>query len=245
MISIRGVSKNFGENLAVDDVSFEAAQGSITYLLGPNGAGKTTILRMVAGLVRPSSGTVSIDGRGLLDFPSAMREIGFGLGPFSRNPQHTAEQHLLWQARLGGLPRSVVAGALEKVGLDQVARRSVGGFSYGMLQRLALAGALLGNPATLVLDEPANGLDVEGTMWLRDLFVDLAGEGKCLLVASHDLTEVEITGDRIVIMGKGKVLSDTSNAELVAQGTGPRKLESAYIDITKADTEYAARGGAR
>ncbi|WP_280234076.1 ABC transporter ATP-binding protein [Nocardia cyriacigeorgica] len=245
MISVRGVSKRFGENVAVDDVSFEAEAGSITYLLGPNGAGKTTVMRMIAGLTRASSGSVRINDKGLLDFRDTVGEIGFGLGAFARNPKHTARQHLLWQARLGGVPAGNVGRVLERVGLEPVARRSVGKFSYGMLQRLGIASALLGDPRTLVLDEPANGLDVEGTLWLRELVVGLAAEGKCLLIASHNLTEVEITGDRIVVMGKGKVLSDTSKDELVAKGSGPRRLESAYIALTRASVEYSAGGGER
>ncbi|MGW0178059.1 ABC transporter ATP-binding protein [Nocardia sp. NPDC003345] len=245
MISVRGVSKRFGEKVAVDDVTFEAGEGSITYLLGPNGAGKTTAMRMIAGLARPSSGTISVNGKGLRDFRDTIREIGFSLGAFSRNPAHTAEQHLLWQARLGGVPKSDVAPLLERVGLDKVAKRPVGKFSYGMLQRLGIASALLGDPKTMVLDEPANGLDIEGIIWLRELLVGLAAEGKCLLVASHNLTEVEITGDRIVVMGKGSVLSDTSKDELVAAGSGPRPLEAAYVELTKGSVEYAATGGAR
>ncbi|MGW1740910.1 ABC transporter ATP-binding protein [Nocardia sp. NPDC001965] len=245
MISVRGVSKRFGEKLAVDDVTFEAGQGSITYLLGPNGAGKTTVMRMIAGLAHPSSGTISVNGSGLRELRSVITEIGFSLGPFARNPAHTAEQHLLWQARLGGLPKSDIAPVLDRVGLTPVAKRTVGKFSYGMLQRLGIASALLGDPKTMVLDEPANGLDIEGIIWLRELLVDLAADGKCLLVASHNLTEVEITGTRVVIMGKGRVLSDTSKDELVAAGSGPRPLESAYIEITHSSVEYAAIGGTR
>ncbi|MEU1953787.1 ABC transporter ATP-binding protein [Nocardia rhamnosiphila] len=245
MISVRGVSKRFGEKLAVDDVTFEAEPGSITYLLGPNGAGKTTVMRMIAGLARTSSGTISVNGSGLREFRSTLTEIGFGLGAFARNPGHTAEQHLRWQARLGGLPTSNIAPALDRVGLDGVTKRPVGKFSYGMLQRLGIASALLGDPKTLVLDEPANGLDIEGIIWLRELLLGLAAEGTCLLVASHNLTEVEITGTRVVIMGKGRVLSDTSKDELVTAGSGPRPLESAYIEITQDSVEYAATGGAR
>lgn len=245
MISVRGVSKRFGEKLAVDDVTFEAEPGSITYLLGPNGAGKTTVMRMIAGLARTSSGTISVNGSGLREFRSTLTEIGFGLGAFARNPGHTAEQHLRWQAKLGGLPTSNIAPALDRVGLDGVTKRPVGKFSYGMLQRLGIASALLGDPKTLVLDEPANGLDIEGIIWLRELLLGLAAEGTCLLVASHNLTEVEITGTRVVIMGKGRVLSDTSKDELVAAGSGPRPLESAYIEITQDSVEYAATGGAR
>lgn len=240
MISLSGVSKRFGEKLAVDDVTFDAQPGAITYLLGPNGAGKTTAMRMIAGLSRPSSGTITVNGRDLREFSTTAGEIGFGLGAFARNPRHTAAQHLRWQARLGGIPTGQVDRALARVGLDSIAKRQVGKFSYGMLQRLNLAGALLSDPATIVLDEPANGLDVEGTIWLRELFLGLAAEGKCLLVASHNLTEVAITGSRVVIMGKGKVLSDTTNAELIALGSGPRPLEAAYVDITSGSIEYSA-----
>lgn len=243
MISVRGVSKRFGDTVAVADVSFEAEAGSITYLLGPNGAGKTTVMRMIAGLTRPTGGTLTINGQGLLDFRDTLREIGFGLGAFTRNPHHTATQHLLWQARLGGVSAGRVGEVLARVGLEKVAKRPVGKFSYGMLQRLGIAAALLGDPRTLVLDEPANGLDVEGTLWLRELVTGLAAEGKCLLVASHNLTEVEITGDRIVVMGRGKVLSDTSKDELVARGSGPRPLESAYLEITATSVEYTAGKG--
>ncbi|MFF2082383.1 ABC transporter ATP-binding protein [Nocardia sp. NPDC058176] len=239
------MSKRFGDTVAVDDVSFEAPAGAITYLLGPNGAGKTTIMRMIAGLARPSAGTVVVNDSGLLAFGDAIREIGFSLGAFSRNPKHTAEQHLRWQARLGGVPVDNVERVLALVGLEPAARRSVGKFSYGMLQRLGIASALLGDPKTLVLDEPANGLDVEGTLWLRELVTGLAADGKCLLVASHNLTEVEITGDRIVVMGKGAVLSDTSKDDLVAQGSGPRRLESAYVELTRGSVEYTAAGGER
>ena len=242
MISVRGVSKHFGETRAVDDVSFEADNGAITYLLGPNGAGKTTVMRMIAGLSRPSAGTITINGSSLRSFPVASGEIGFGLGAFARNPKHTAGQHLRWQARLGGVPSSRIGAVLKQVGLDGVADRQVGAFSFGMLQRLGIASALLGDPTTIVLDEPANGLDVEGIIWLRQLFLGLAADGKCLLVASHNLPEVEITGSRVVIMGRGKVLSDTSNAALIAMGSGPRPLESAYLDITRNSVEYAGAG---
>ncbi|MEU0544616.1 ATP-binding cassette domain-containing protein [Nocardia sp. NPDC005978] len=245
MIGVRGITKRFGDTVAVDEVSFDAEAGGITYLLGPNGAGKTTVMRMIAGLARPSAGVITVNGRSLRDYPNTLREIGFGLGAFARNPDHTATQHLLWQARLGGLPKSVVAPALERVGLEGVAKRTVGGFSYGMLQRLGIASALLGDPKTVVLDEPANGLDVEGILWLRELVSGLAAEGKCLLVASHNLTEVEITGTRVVIMGRGTVLSDTTKDDLVAKGTGPRRLESAYIEITRGSVQYTATGGAR
>ncbi|CAM3050655.1 ABC transporter ATP-binding protein [Skermania piniformis] len=240
MISIRGVSKKYGRNLVVDDVTFAAEAGAITYLLGPNGAGKSTVMRMIAGLSRPSAGEITVNGRPLGEFSTTATEIGFGLGAFARNPKHSAARQLRWQARLGGIPIRRIDDVLTQVGLDRVAARPTGKFSYGMLQRLNIAGALLSDPRTIVLDEPANGLDVEGTLWLRELLLDLAAAGKCVLIASHDLTEVAITGSQVVILGKGKVLSDTTNAELLAMGSGPRPLESAYVEITRSSLEYTA-----
>jgi len=245
MISVKGVSKSFGDKAAVRAVDFTAEDGAITYLLGPNGAGKTTLIRMIAGLITPDSGTITINGRPLRALENAIGEVGFSLGAFSRNPKHTAEQHLRWQARLGGISDSTVTPMLERVGLASVATRPVGKFSYGMLQRLGIASALLGDPRTVILDEPANGLDVEGTLWLRELLTGLAAEGKCVMVASHDLTEVEITATWITVMGKGEVLSDASRDDTVARGSGPRLLESAYLEITRNSVEYAAKGGAR
>ncbi|HLS78966.1 MAG TPA: ATP-binding cassette domain-containing protein [Nocardia sp.] len=245
MIEVTSVSKSFGAKTAVRSVDFRAEDGAITYLLGPNGAGKTTLMRMIAGLITPDAGTITINGSPLRELKNVIGEVGFSLGAFSRNPKHTAEQHLRWQARLGGLPDSTVAPVLERVGLGSVAERPVGKFSYGMLQRLGIASALLGDPRTVILDEPANGLDVEGTLWLRELLTGLAADGKCVMVASHDLTEVEITATRITIMGRGEVLSDATREETLAHGSGPRLLESAYLEITRNSVEYAAKGGAR
>ncbi|MEV6276779.1 ATP-binding cassette domain-containing protein [Nocardia sp. NPDC051832] len=239
MISVSGISKRFGDKVAVSDVSFEAAGGSITYLLGPNGAGKSTTMRMIAGLTTPDTGTVRINEQPLRKLSDTMREVRFNLDTFARNPKHTAKQHLTWQARLGGIPTSEVGDVLARVGLSDVQNRLVGRFSLGMLQRLGIAGALLGDPRTIVLDEPDNGLDVDGILWLRELLTGLARQGRTLLVASHNLTEVEITADRIVIMGRGRVLSDTDRDEAVALGSGPRRLESAYLAVTRGSVEYA------
>ncbi|MFE3543842.1 ABC transporter ATP-binding protein [Nocardia sp. NPDC059177] len=243
MITVSGITKQFGDRVAVSDVSFEAPRGSITYLLGPNGAGKSTTMRMIAGLTTPDAGTVRINGRALRELPATMREVRFTLDTFARNPKHTAEQHLTWQARLGGIPTAEVGDVLARVGLAEVADRLVGRFSLGMLQRLGIATALLGDPKTLVLDEPDNGLDVDGILWLRELLTGLAGQGRTLLVASHNLTEVEITADRIVIMGRGRILSDASRDDTVALGSGPRRLESAYLAVTRGSVEYAGAAG--
>ncbi|TCJ97489.1 ABC transporter ATP-binding protein [Nocardia alba] len=238
MITVSGVSKRFGDRVAVDDVSFEAARGSITYLLGPNGAGKSTTMRVIAGLTKPDAGTVRINEQSLRGFTSTMREVRFNLDTFARNPKHTAGQHLTWQARLGGIPSSEVGQVLARVGLADAGTRLVGQFSLGMLGRLGIATALLGDPRTIVLDEPDNGLDVDGILWLRDLLTGLARQGRTLLIASHNLTEVDIIADRIVIMGRGRILSDASRDETVALGSGPRRLESAYLTVTRGSVEY-------
>ncbi|MDL9935515.1 ATP-binding cassette domain-containing protein [Gordonia sp. ABSL1-1] len=238
-IVVDRLTKHFGKKAAADDVSFVAAPGAITYLLGPNGAGKTTVMRMIAGFTRPDRGTISINGGRLGDFRDVRREIGFSLNPFANNPKHTALRHLRWQARLAGVPVADADRVLDLVGLTGVATRQVGGFSFGMLQRLGIATALLGDPHTIVLDEPANGLDVEGTLWLRDTLTGLANAGKCLLVASHNLAEVEITASRIIIMGRGKVLADDDRHTILARGSGPRLLESAYLDLTKTSVDYS------
>ncbi|MEU8899831.1 ATP-binding cassette domain-containing protein [Nocardia sp. NPDC048505] len=238
MIRVSGLSKRFGDKVAVGEAGFEAPAGSITYLLGPNGAGKSTTMRMIAGLTTPDEGTVEINGRPLRRLAHPMREVRFNLDTFARHPRHTATQHLKWQARLGGIPAAEIGPVLARVGLAEVAGRQVGRFSLGMLQRLGIATALLGDPRTLVLDEPDNGLDVDGILWLRELLTGLAAQGRTLLVASHNLTEVEITADRIVIMGRGRILSDADRDATLALGSGPRRLESAYLAVTRGSVEY-------
>lgn len=243
MIEVSGISKRFGDKIVVSDVSFEAAGGSITCLLGPNGAGKSTTMRMIAGLTTPDAGTVQINQQPLRGLTRTMREVRFNLDTFARNPKHTAKQHLMWQARLGGIPAGEVGEVLARVGLSDVGHRPVGRFSLGMLQRLGIATALLGDPQTIVLDEPDNGLDVDGILWLRELLIGLAERGRTLLIASHNLTEVELIADRIVIMGRGRILSDAGRAETVALGSGPRRLESAYLAVTRGSVEYTAAAG--
>ncbi|GAB10878.1 putative ABC transporter ATP-binding protein [Gordonia araii NBRC 100433] len=240
MIEISGVTKAYGEKKAVDDVSLTAVPGGVTYLLGPNGAGKSTVMRMIAGLTSPDSGTIAINGRSLRRIRDVKHEIGFSLSAHSRNPNHTAIQHLRWQARLAGIGDGEAERVLAEVGLEPAAKRLVGGFSLGMLQRLGIASALLGDPAVLVLDEPANGLDVEGVLWLRDLFGRLTAEGKTLLVASHSLGEVEITASWIVIMGRGRVLCNARADDVLARAAGPRRLESIYLELTRGSVEYSA-----
>lgn len=242
MIEISGVSKVFGETTAVDDVSFTAGPGTITYLLGPNGAGKSTLLSMVAGLAAPTAGAVLVDGKPLAEHRKPLLTVGFNMSSGRVNPALTAAQQLRWQADLGGVSRDMVPWALRQVGLTQVADRRVGKFSLGMLQRLGLAASLLGDPDNLVFDEPANGLDVDGILWLRSFFVKLARAGKTLLVASHDLAEVELNGDRIVVMGRGRLLADMSRDDLAALGRPPRRIESAYVQLTRNSVQYVSTG---
>ncbi len=242
MIGVNGVSKRLGGVTVVDDVRFAAPAGAITYLLGPNGAGKSTVMRMVAGLVHPDAGTVQVDGAVAgRHRPGA---IGVGLGPFAANPAHTARAHLRWQARLSGVTDAAVDRTLERVGLAPVRNRRVGGFSLGMAQRLAIASALLGEPSTVLLDEPATGLDVDGVLWLRGLLLELAAAGTTLLIASHDLPEVELTASRIVVLGRGRVLSDTTRDDLISGVSGPRPLEAAYLELTRGNVDYPGRGTA-
>ncbi len=242
VIDVVGVTKTYGATTAVDDVSVRAQPGGVTYLLGPNGAGKTTVMRLIAGLAKPDSGDITINGAPLRAHRDLKREIGFSLSAAARYPKHTARQHLRWQARLAGIGVDDVESVLAEVGLESAATRLVGGFSLGMLQRLGIASALLADPKTLVLDEPANGLDVEGILWLRELFARLAARSKTVLVASHSLGEVEVTASWIYIMGRGTVLSSASRDDTLALGSGPRRLESAYLEITRGSVEYTARG---
>ncbi|GAA1093759.1 ABC transporter ATP-binding protein [Tsukamurella spumae] len=236
MIRLSGV-KRLGGTVVVDGVSLEAPSGAVTYLLGPNGAGKSTVMRMIAGLVRPDAGDILVDGvRAGRQRPGA---LGIGLGPSACNPAHTALGHLRWQARLSGLSDGEARRTLDRVGLASVARHRVGGFSLGMAQRLSIASALLGDPPTLLLDEPATGLDVDGLLWLRRLLEELKADGRTVLIASHDLAEVEVTASRIVILGRGRVLVDATREELLAGSSGPRPLESVYLESTRGSVEYA------
>lgn len=240
MIEISGVSKSFGDKVAVDDVSFTAEQGAITYLLGPNGAGKSSLLNMVAGLSAPDTGAVLIDGKPLAEHRKPLLTAGFNMSSGKVNPTLTAAQQLRWQADLGGVRRDMVPWALRQVGLTEVADRRVGKFSLGMLQRLGLASSLLGDPDNLIFDEPSNGLDVDGILWLRSFFGKLARAGKTLLVASHDLAEVELNGDHIVVMGRGRILADMPKDEMARLGRPPRRIESAYVQLTRSSVEYVS-----
>jgi ABC-2 type transport system ATP-binding protein len=205
-IEIRGLSKRFGSVVAVDDLSFSVVPGRVTGFRGPNGAGKTTTLRMLLGLVRPTAGTATIGGRDYADLPQPLSLVGAGLDGSSFHPGRTARNHLRWMCVAGGIPASRADEVLLLVGLCEAADRRVGGYSLGMRQRLSLAGALLGDPGVLLLDEPANGLDPEGIAWLRGFLRHLASEGRTVLISSHVLSEVQQTVDDVVIIARGRLV---------------------------------------
>ncbi|MEA5456076.1 ATP-binding cassette domain-containing protein [Sinomonas sp. JGH33] len=205
---LEGVSKSFGSVRAVRDVSFSCAAGSITGYIGPNGSGKSTTLRMIAGLVRPDSGRITIDGAPYASIPNPGRSAGFLLDPAAHHPGRSVRETVALPAIMMGLPSRRVNEVLSTVGLASVMRRKVRALSLGMRQRLSLAIALLGEPGVLVLDEPANGLDVEGMAWLKTLLRSLADEGATILVSSHLLNELETYADRAIIIDRGRVLSE-------------------------------------
>lgn len=214
VIRIDHLSKSFGPVRAVDDLSFEVLPGRVTGFLGPNGAGKTTTLRMLLGLVRPTSGTATIGGRTYAELTRPTHVVGAALEAASFHPGRTARDHLRVYAPQVGVPDARCDAVLEQVGLGPVAGRRVGGFSLGMRQRLALAATLLGDPPVLLLDEPANGLDPEGIAWLRGLLRHLAAEGRTVLVSSHVLAEVQQTVDDVVIIARGRLVHASPLAEL-------------------------------
>ena len=219
-VEVHGLSKSFGAVRAVDDLSFTVEPGSITGFLGPNGAGKTTTLRMALGLERPDAGTATFDGVAYADLPSPVRTVGAVLET-AFHPARSGRNHLRVYCRAAGLPVSRADEVLSQVGLADAGRRRAGGYSLGMRQRLALATALLGDPAVLVLDEPANGLDPEGIHWLRGFLRHLAhDEGRTVLVSSHLLSEMEQTADRVVIVGAGRLVREGALTELRSGALG-------------------------
>ncbi|MET9358452.1 ATP-binding cassette domain-containing protein [Streptomyces sp. NPDC006617] len=216
MIEVRGLTKRYGEVLAVDDLNFSVRPGEVTGFLGPNGAGKSTTMRMILGLDAPTSGTAAISGRPLAEYPVPMRAVGALLDTSAVLGSRSAYHHLLALAASNGLPRSRVDAVLDEVGLSGVARRAAGTYSLGMRQRLGIAGALLGDPPVLVLDEPLNGLDPEGIVWIRRLMRRTAAEGRAVMVSSHLMSEVELTVDHLVVVSRGRLIADTGMADFNA-----------------------------
>jgi ABC-2 type transport system ATP-binding protein len=214
MIEVTALTKRYGATVAVDGLTFRVRPGCVTGFLGPNGSGKSTTMRVVLGLDAPTSGEALVDGRRYADLPHPMREVGALLDANAVHGGRSAFDHLCCLARTGGIGPRRVASVLELVGLARVARRRVGGFSLGMRQRLGIAAALLGDPSVLLFDEPVNGLDPEGVRWIRELLRSLAAEGRTVLVSSHLMSEMALTADRLVIIGRGRLIDETSVREL-------------------------------
>ncbi|WKV70470.1 ABC transporter ATP-binding protein [Streptomyces sp. PCS3-D2] len=219
MITLRGLTKRYGETIAVDGLSLDIKSGQVTGFLGPNGAGKSTTMRMILGLDHPSGGEALIDGKPYSSMRHPIREVGALLDAKALHPARSARSHLVAQARSNGIPLRRVDEVLETVGLAKVARRSAGAFSLGMYQRLGVAGALLGDPQVLVFDEPVNGLDPDGVRWVRELVRSLAAEGRTVFLSSHLMSEMQLTADQLVIIGRGKLLADTPMANLLASSS--------------------------
>jgi ABC-2 type transport system ATP-binding protein len=221
MIEANELTKRYGAKTAVDGLSFSVRPGVVTGFLGPNGAGKSTTMRMILGLDAPTSGEVLVGGRRYRELPAPLREVGALLEARAIHPGRSAFNHLLALARTHGIPRSRVEEVIDLVGLHSVARRRAGTFSLGMEQRLGIASALLGEPATLVLDEPVNGLDPEGIHWMRNLLRGFAAEGGTVLVSSHLMSEMALTADHLIVVGRGRLLADMPTADFVAQASSP------------------------
>jgi ABC-2 type transport system ATP-binding protein len=239
LIEVDHLTKRFRSTLAVDDLSFKVREGAITGFLGPNGAGKTTTLRIVLGLVRPTSGSAHVLGHAYRALETPARQVGAVLEASSFHPGRSGRNHLRVVAAATGLPHSRVDEVLEIVGLPGDAGRRVGGYSLGMRQRLSLAAALLGDPQVFVLDEPANGLDPQGIRWLRELLQSLAGQGRTILISSHVLAEVEQIADEVVIIHRGKFVEHATTAELAARAAGGIRVRSPQADRLRTVLEEA------
>ena len=215
MIEAHGLVKRYGSTVAVNDLSFSIRSGMVTGFLGPNGAGKTTTMRMILGLDAPTQGSVTVDGRSYRDLPAPMREVGALLDAKAVQGGRRAFDHLLCLAQSNGIPRGRVDEVIRIVGLEGVARRRAKGLSLGMSQRLGIAAALLGDPAVLIFDEPVNGLDPDGIHWVRTLMRELAAEGRTVLISSHLMSEMALTAGHLLVIGKGRLIADTSADEFV------------------------------
>jgi ABC-2 type transport system ATP-binding protein len=237
MIEARGLVKRYGSTTAVDNLSFDVQPGTVTGFLGPNGAGKSTTMRMILGLDRPDAGTARVNGQSYYQLRWPLREVGALLEAKAFHPGRSARAHLTALAVSNGIPRRRVSDVLEITGMGQAADRRAGKFSLGMAQRLGIAAALLGDPAVLLLDEPVNGLDPEGIRWIRGLLKNLAAHGRTVLISSHLISEVAQTADQLIVIGRGRLLAQTTVAELSARSSS---LEEAFFQLTDGSTEYSS-----
>jgi len=242
MIEAHGLTKRYGERTAVADLSFTVRPGSVTGFLGPNGAGKSTTMRMILGLDAPTSGRVTVNGKLYAEHPAPLHEVGAMLEARAIHTGRSAYNHLLALAATTGIPRRRVDEVVDLVGLREVARKRVGGFSLGMGQRLGIASALLGDPATLVLDEPVNGLDPEGILWIRNLLTSLAAEGRTVFLSSHLMSEIALTAEHLIVVGRGRLIADTTVAEIVAQASEHQAVHVRTPDATRLRDALAGDG---
>ncbi len=247
-IEVTGLRKRFGRTVALDGMSFTVQPGQVTGFVGPNGAGKSTTMRVILGLDAPDAGQALVGGRRYEELRSPLTTIGSLLDASALQPGRTGRNHLLWLARSQGLPGSRVDKVIAQVGLDKAARRRAGGYSLGMRQRLGIAAALLGDPPILMLDEPFNGMDPEGIIWMRGFLASLAAQGRAVLVSSHLMGELQDVADHVVIAGRGKVIADASVADLLTAVSGDRVTvrstarEAATTTLARAGAAVAADG---
>jgi ABC-2 type transport system ATP-binding protein len=255
MIAAQHLTKTYGDTVAVDGITFTVQPGRVTGFLGPNGAGKSTTMRMILGLDRPTAGGVTVNGRRYQDFPAPLREVGALLEARALHPGRSARNHLRWLAVSNRIPAARVDEVLALVGLEAVAGKRVGTFSLGMGQRLGIAVALLGDPPVVVLDEPVNGLDPEGIRWVRTLARDLAAEGRTVFVSSHLMSEMALTADHLLVIGRGDVLADCTMSDFIAQhaasyvrvrapqpGAVADLLRGAGLDVARTGDELRVQG---
>ena len=222
MITADGLTKRYGSTLAVDCLSFEVLPGRVTGFLGPNGAGKSTTMRIILGLDHPDTGSATINGRPYRSARVPLREVGALLDARAVHGGRTAGNHLLALCQANGIPRTRVGEVLDMTGLSDVANRRIGGFSLGMAQRLGIAAAMLGDPQVLIFDEPVNGLDPEGIVWIRQFMQGLAARGRTVFVSSHLMSEMALTAEHLIVIGQGRLLADTSTAEFIAANSAAR-----------------------
>ncbi|GAA2593563.1 ATP-binding cassette domain-containing protein [Actinomadura fulvescens] len=247
-IEVRGLRKRYGPTVAVDGLSFTVEPGQVTGFVGPNGAGKSSTMRMILGLDRPDEGSALVGGRPYRTLRSPLCQVGALLDASAVHPGRRARDHLLWMAHSNGLPVRRVNEVIDLVGLGPAAGRAAGGFSLGMRQRLGIAAALIGDPPVLMFDEPVNGLDPEGITWIRGLLRSLAAEGRAVLVSSHLMSELEDSADHLVVIGRGRVIADTSVRELLTAASSGRVMlrtgrrQEAMTVLAAAGATVAANG---
>ena len=232
MIEVRDLTKRYGDKLAVDHLSFSVESGRVTGFLGPNGAGKSTTMRLILGLDRPESGTATIDGKRYAQLHRPLQKVGALLEAKAMHTGRSAYNHLLFLAQSQGLPHHRVDEVLALVGLTEVARKRTGGYSLGMSQRVGIAAAMLGDPQVLLLDEPVNGLDPEGILWVRNLMKHLAAEGRTILVSSHLMNEMAVTADHLIVIGRGRLIAESSTQEFIERSSE----RSVLVRSPQADT---------